>query len=820
MKFLFLLLVNLKIIFSFDINKIIPLKEIFLNQNIKNNDNQEQDYIKSSIKKYLETFKGFNETLFNICIKDIFQKTGSIDNFLHLLSYSGKGLSDLGQESSCIRNDFSYHLISYTYNKTEDNKNNEIFKFLENSNFYTGLCLLNECTDFINELFHNNQNNIIKDVKIQEITYKENKECENDLSECKNKAYYTLSESGIFDENLTKEEKSKYEKFYFLFVLTIIIICLEIVISIFIYCGYNQFNNDNYKNLTNELFDQNLDEDEENYDEEPTEKVLYSNSSSSKEKQYESCSQLIIKALYKYFSFFTNILILIIRKSKFNNNRNLETINKFRLVALLLITFSTNFDVYLKVPSKGFYHDFLYKRIYFVFLKFASFGLDIYICLDGFEVMYKLMNYYKKYFYDKGKKTITLKGIVKFYLFSVYKIFGYIILFFIVNYFNRYYIYMHNNGTLYSYYSNNINNANKNPFKIFNPKYTLLSYLPIEKKYDNNFLFNSKMSLLFINEFIAFTFFIIIFYLGNYLKSKIYNNAILFYILISYFLSYLLDNFKDNKVHNISYTYNLIVRNISLIKYPHILFNHYLLGAFTGLICFYIKDSITNNPMVNEPDKCPFNFCLNIIELFEYLVQRGRKVWIAFSFIIQFMICISFTIIINTSENDKVPLKLNTPLKIFYYYESGLFVFTFCFNTVLFFANDDGKNYDNYNLLNLFSQISFSYVNTVYLMMYSYYCFFGFQLKLTYQNLWLVTFGLFIFFSFENIIITIIFIMPFKIFLKTIFDKYIVINPNSLSIEDIKNKENKRINISGFSNEYINNIEDDDYDNDKNEKSK
>ena len=224
--------------------------------------------------------------------------------------------------------------------------------------------------------------------------------------------------------------------------------------------------------------------------------------------------------------------------------------------------------------------------------------------------------------------------------------------------------------------------------------------------------------------------------------------------------------------------------------------------------------------MVNEPDKCPFNFCLNIIELFEYLVQRGRKIWIAFSFIIQFMVCISFTIIINTSENDKVPLKLNTPLKIFYYYESGLFVFTFCFNTVLFFANDDGKNYDNHNLLNLFSQISFSYVNTVYLMMYSYYIFFGFQLKLTYQNLWLVTSGLFIFFSLENLIITIIFIMPFKIFLKTILDKYIVINPNSLSIEDIKNKENKRINISGFSNEYINNIEDDDLDYDKNEKSK
>ena len=327
------------------------------------------------------------------------------------------------------------------------------------------------------------------------------------------------------------------------------------------------------------------------------------------------------------------------------------------------------------------------------------------------------------------------------------------------------------------------------------------------------------MSLIFLNEFYAFTFFIIIFYIGNILKSIMYNYAILLYIFLSYFLSYLLDNFKDNKIQNIYYTYNLIVRNISLIKYPHILFNHYLLGAFTGLICFYIKDSISNNPMVNEPDNCPFNFCLNIIELFDYLVQKGRKIWIVLSFIIQFMICISFTIIINISENDEVTLKLDAPLKIFYYYESGLFIFTFCFNVVLFFADDNGKIYDNYNILNLFYQISFSYVNTVYLMMYSYFCFFGFQLKLTYQNLWLITLGLFIFFSFENLIITIIFIMPFKIILKTLLDKCIVLFPN-LSIENIKGKENKKINTSGLSNEFINNIENEDLDSDKNEKSK
>ena len=815
MNLLFLLLIIFIESISSYIDNFFSLKELVNNQIIRNN--IKQNNIINALSEYLGNIKGYNESLFNNCTNKLFDKTEKIENFLYLLSYSGKGLSDLGQESACLRKNYSYYLFTYNYNGNDEK--NKIFQFLENSYFYTGLCLFDECKNLLENIFFNYSNEIINETKVLQIKHKEDINCENSLKYCENKPYYTLNDKGLLDENLTKEEKSKYKKFYILFIITIIILCFEIIVSIFIYCGYNLFNNS--KSLSNELYEESdLDEDEENSDEEPNEKVLNSNSSSSKEKKDEPCLQIILKILYKYFSLFTNIIILTMRKNKFYNNKNMETMIKLRIIALILITFSTNFDVYVKLPSKEFYNDFLYKKFYFIFLKFASFGLDMYVCLDGFEVMYKLMNYFKKNFYDKGNKTISFFGLFKFYLFSLYKIIGYFILFFIVNYFDRYYIYMHNDGTLFSYYSNNILNNKKNVFQIFNPKYTIFSYFPIEDKYDDKFLFNSKMSLLFINQFYSFTLFLIIFYFGNILKSKIYDFAILFYIFISYLLSYFLVYFKDNQGEKI-YTYNIIIRNISLIKFPHIYFNHYLFGAFTGLICFYLKDSILNNSMVNEPEKCPFNFCLNVIEFFDYLVQKGRKIWIALAFIIQFMICMTFTVIINIKNNNEFPLKLNTSLKIFYYYESGIFIFTFCFNTILFFANDnDTKNYENFNILNLIYQINFSYANTVYLMMYSYYCFFGFQLKLTYQNLWLITFGLFIFFCFENLIITIIFIMPFKIIFKSLFDKYLVINPRLLSVEDIKYKGiNNKINNSGLSNEFINNYEDDELD-DKNEISK
>ena len=100
-------------------------------------------------------------------------------------------------------------------------------------------------------------------------------------------------------------------------------------------------------------------------------------------------------------------------------------------------------------------------------------------------------------------------------------------------------------------------------------------------------------------------------------------------------------------------------------------------------------------------------------------------------------------------------------------------------------------------------------------MTFSYYCFFIFQLKLTYQNLWLITFGLFIFFSFENLIFTIIFIMPIKMIFKIILDKIIVFNSNSLSKDNKFKNDEIKINNSGLYN-IENNDEDDDLDDDKN----
>ncbi len=111
------------------------------------------------------------------------------------------------------------------------------------------------------------------------------------------------------------------------------------------------------------------------------------------------------------------------------------------------------------------------------------------------------MHYYKKNAFDKNKKSLSFLEILRFYFYSIYKIIGYIFLFLAVNYFNRYYIYLHSSGSLYTYYVNNIYKI-ESPFKVFHPKYTLLSYFFSDEEVQiNEDLLSAKMSVLFINEF-------------------------------------------------------------------------------------------------------------------------------------------------------------------------------------------------------------------------------------------------------------------------------------------------------------------------------
>ena len=746
------------------------------------------------------------------CVNALFKKSFNTYNYWNLLFYSGKELSDLGLESECFNYNFSYYLLTYDYkNEEETNETNsqDIRKFLGQKRFYTGLCFYNECNDFLEFLFDKkydikffeylSNNTPLENITLipiynynQTINTSNKINCTYDSESCRSRPYYTLNKEGKFDAKLTEIERNKYLLFFIFFIIFIGIIVLESILSIGIYCCYAPYMNTQILNHDDNEDDYDDDDDD---DDEIGGGQLFGNAFGEERKIADAEINLkkFMNSALKYFSFFTNVVLLTIKKSKFYNNKNIGTINLLRIFCLLLITFSVNFEVLIKIPAKCFFIADFYKEKYFILLKYASFGLDMFICLDGFEVMFKLMSFYKKKFYDKGKKVISFLGIIKFYFCSLYKIAGFFILFFLTNYFSRYYIQIHDSGALYNYYTNNLYNK-EGIFQIFNPKYNLFPYNIKLSEEEENFFSSMKISNLFINEFYIFTLFIIIFFIGNRLKSKIYDFFILLLVIISYFITQIIyNNFGD------IYSYYDVAGDILITKYPHIIFNRYMLGVFTGLICFYFKDALTNNSITNEITNCPFRFCFNVLQIFEHFIQKWRIFWILLCIIIQLIICATFTLIIEKKNNFL--LNFDFVERFISSYEGGLFTLLFCFMIILIYSQEnDPKSTGNFNVLNLIDKISFSYVNTSYLMMYSYYCTFRFQLELTYQNLWLITCGLFIFLCVENLILTIMFILPFKIVFKMLLDCIFVLNKSEKIVLD-GIKDIGRINNSRASNE-------------------
>jgi hypothetical protein len=431
-------------------------------------------------------------------------------------------------------------------------------------------------------------------------------------------------------------------------------------------------------------------------------------------------------------------------------------------------------------------------------LKFASFGVDMWICLDGFEAMYKLISYYKKYVLNKAKQTMAFMDLLYFYLYSVYKLISFYLFFLLVNYLNKYFIFYTSDKALFEYYSNHIYNDKVDNHQIF---FYLIPGYSFYNVYNNKCsifkdIVISKFSLLFINEFQIYTIFLFIFYISNLLKSKIFDYAVLLFNFIIYFLNYWICQLEDGDRRKTYYSYKLVLDNFLTVRYPHIIFNYFFLGSMTGLTCFYYKDSFSNNSNLSDNENSPFRFCFYSIKIFDSLIQTGRYFWIILILILQIIICFSFNFLAKLN-NNQIYIPFNMEQKIVLCYETGIFILLFCFIIVFLFLiknENDNKTKNYYSLLVLIERTSFSFLNTINLVMYSYYCYFHFQLKLNYQNLWIITFGLFFLVCFENLVLTLAFVFLFKMVNKKII-KYLI-SPSKKGMKDIINNQSELLEKS------------------------
>ena len=706
------------------------------------------------------------------CINELNGDKDGTKNYLNIIAYSGKDISDLGLEDECLRADFSYFLLVYGLPKSlyhEFKNQNNSFMFFQQDTFFTGLCLPKECAPIIKFFFNETLNPLFFGFLRYNLNFTTTRVYEVgslNLTTKKN-AEITYDDDGGYNEKKSQDERKRHLVFNIFFWFVIAMLSFQLLVGIIFYyfCRTVDKTREYKKEFENE------ENNEEEIEDGPNQ--IFEDLNKKEEKKIKSCDNNFSKFLHKYFSLFKNMKILLKKKNKYYDSTNLGVIIFFRILSMLLLTFINNFEVLIKIPSKLFFYESNYTNYTTVFLKLTSFSVDIWICLDGFEMMYKLITFYKKYIYN-NKNHKCFSYICIFFLCSLYKIFSFFIIFFIVNYMSKHFIHILTENTLFEYYSNHIYNQNLNNevlFKYLIPGYSLyLSYKDKISIFDN--LYISKFSLLIINEFYAYIFLLLLFYLSVMIKSIIFDYAILILNFGLYFSNYWIISFKDDKQY---YSYKLAIDNIFTTRYPHIIFVFFFLGAMAALICFYYKDSFLSDSICNEYNKYPFRFCYKSIRFFDCLMQKGRKLWVFFFFLIQIVISLSFYFFV-LGNNGKIYITLNISQRIVACYESGIFVLLFCIIIILIIfirSENEVKEINKSTIINLIERTNFVFFHTINLLMFTFYCFFHFQVKYSIQNLFIVAFGLFFVVCFLNIILTLAFILPLKVANKNIIKMYL-----------------------------------------------
>jgi hypothetical protein len=227
---------------------------------------------------------------------------------------------------------------------------------------------------------------------------------------------------------------------------------------------------------------------------------------------------------------------------------------------------------------------------------------------------------------------------------------------------------------------------------------------------------------------------------------------------------------QDGNIYNTQkYDFPKIINGMYNIKYPHLMLNNYFMGIFAGVICFSLRDFISNNSIVQSDNKyIPFDFLFDIFRCFGLISDKIKIIFIIIFSVILMLLSSSFYFL--EKINNKFLIKFNLIEQIIYYYEKSLIVFFYNLIIIFVYSIDYNMSKGNnfFNFFIFFSRIDFSYIITNWKFIFSFYCLYNFQLKLSYPNIMFVSFGLFMIIFIINIILTLAIVLPFKLLFKKI----------------------------------------------------
>ena len=786
-NFAFIFLISI----FFSLTKGMDIEDLRLN--LKNSNDIDIDDLIILVNLLLSEISNvtFTKDSYKICIKKIVE---SINLTQRIFSASGKFLGDFGFEDICnglkelYDKNISYFLLNFTLNISEFNETsqfNELY-FLNESKSIMGLCMFDECNDFLNDFI-----NVSLNPKFQKFL-QSNASIENGTINFVN--------NETFDTINKKNNNSFWYIIFFSFISFIIFIFLFIniytIIEIFLRKEEKKIKVKPKESMTEEIKDDNYDEymvkKEEKYDEIMT------------ELQFNICSILF---KIKFTKIFPKLFTL---SNDLYNNKGLEPLAFIRCIIAFFITYYYTFYSLVYFPPKDQFNPNFYHSLFFSLIKLSGMSFIGFIILDGAVMSYKLMCKVRNYLIYEVNSDISFSLFFKFFLGSVSNILVFFVIFIIFyncclffNYdLNIKYLSLKNLndfGFLFDYYA--VFFLNKENTIYHNNIYELL-YLPlkyVKQSLDfysnlnkNNITKFSVMSSLTydfvyisINEFYSFIIALIIIYICCKTRSKKLDKLIGIIFLI-YYISVIIFFYKftvQNKVYDIKY--NMILNQHWYEKNPFLFINIYLTGVIIGIMYFYYKDMKSNVQLFKyyeetENENPPLYYCSvgvkKIFNMKEWI--KNTLLWI--SVVLIFISSFLFQILLYLSndhwaiyEKEKNDSEFKKTIINFYYhytyFEKLIYMFLLCIILLMLLTPIKSSllyNLLHFNIFNFIERESRVILCCSQAVLLLCVCVFRFQFVLAHKTFFIHSIGNFIFILFTSSLVTFFFEIPIKIIVK------------------------------------------------------
>ena len=717
---------------------------------------------------------------FTVCdqyIQNIIEQQPNGENasqLYQIFDFSGKQSGELGQEFECLRHHYDYFLVLFNISLSKSKEISDdanAFSFFNPKRTFMGLCIPHECLEFTMSLFNTTYINEKLVPYLEDSFGFSGSEVMLDFdynTEVTDMRKRTTALSGISFTVISLLSLS------FLGIMVVCSIGKIIVFLLFHYDrGKKRGNQSKVGLLANsseeEYFSGDNSEMENDYQKNEVgynDGLLFGKKSIKKENLTQSQKRkLRVFNMLSKLDLVYNFQALFSKENRYYNDSGIELFGFLRIILMFFIIYNQNILTLLEIPGKDQYNDNFYSSWLFFLVKTSSYVPVCWIVLDGAEFSYKLMNYSKKYLHKNTKQTIPFIMYLKFMLFSIPKILQVLYIFFYFYLLNQYFSQFIDLGLLFDYYSGYILNQRecwRQPYTLFMPfSFNYIDYK--NREFTNCYRFTN----IYTNELYFIIILSIVVYISFKLRSKIFDYVVLLLAggnTLVCFLSYFSKDLLKTDI-DLRFTFG---QNYTE-KFPHLFFNIFIIGFYAGICYFYFNDAVLEDSLRQSEAQLPFQFCFGLIGSIDKIKEWAKKLILLC--LLGFLFLLSFAPYISSYSYKSYLHPINSFDIFMDIYGKNLYAIGFGFIMLFLITYPKESTLKNLIQTNIF--VPFERVSTAFLCMedlivYIIYCVFHFQLKMTYQNLFLISIGL-LFISFFTCVITTICIeMTFRKLIKFI----------------------------------------------------